>query len=140
MRYAIFIMTLAICAHTALAATDLTAVFQKPGEFVSTGGEEIYRENCAGCHMANGAGVKTGAGMYPALAGNGMVSAPGYTAHVILYGLRGMPSFEQEYTDGQIAAVSNYLSRSFGNKPDGEITGAEVKAERPKMPVVYIEY
>ena len=140
MRYALMIVTLILFTHTALAAVDYKEVFKEPGTFTVTGGEDIYRENCQGCHMAEGKGAHTGAGMYPALADNPSATMPEYTAHIVLYGLRGMPSFEPDLNDAQIAEIANYVSTHFGNKGEGKLSEADVKSTRPEQPVAYIEY
>lgn len=140
MRNALMILTLILFAHTAMAAMDYREVFKESGKFTVTDGEDIYRENCLGCHMAEGKGVHTGAGMYPALANNASAAMPEYTAFVVMHGLRGMPSFEPDFTDAQILEIANYVSTSFGNKPQGKLSEADVKGIRPETPVEYIEY
>ena len=42
---------------------------QRNGGFALEGGEAIYKGICQGCHMADARGA-SGAGAYPALAGN----------------------------------------------------------------------
>lgn len=141
MRYILTILTLTLFAHAAVAAADsvkAAKVFAKTGAYTVTEGKDIYAENCAGCHMPKGEGAK-GVGMYPHLAKNKSVESPDYTAYVILYGLRGMPSLEPYFSDEQVAAVANYVSTAFGNKGTKAVTPDEVKAVRPD-PVEYIEY
>ena len=101
----------------------------------SADGKTIFEHICQGCHMPDAKGA-TGAGTYPALAGNPrLVSAP-YMAAVILHGRRDMPSFIQtgdagplensKLSDAQIADVINYVRTHFGNKYPDHITAAEV--------------
>ena len=140
MRNILIVLSIIIGAHVAAAAVDTGKIFKETGTFSSTDGKELYEENCKGCHMPEGKGVHTGVGMYPALAGNPNVVMPDYTAYVIMHGLRGMPSFEPDMTDEQIAAVSNHVAESFGNKSTGTIKADAVKGIRPANGVVYIEY
>ena len=50
-------------------------LFKDRSAISQTSGEDVYRALCQGCHMADRQGA-SGAGSYPALAGNRMVSAP----------------------------------------------------------------
>lgn len=141
MRYALICISLVIGGHLALAAAGTASTtFPVAGAFTGTDGAELYRDICRACHMPEGEGVRTGAGMFPALARNPDVIMPEYTAYVIMYGLRGMPSFEPDLGDAQIAAIANYVSQSFGNKSAGEIKPDAVQGMRPEKPVEYIDY
>ncbi len=106
----------------------------------STSGEVIYQQICQGCHMPDGHGA-SGAGHYPALAGDrALLSAP-YMALTLIEGRRNMPAFGGKGQEGityivptlddeQIAAVTNYVRTHFGNRFKGTISAAEVKALR----------
>jgi mono/diheme cytochrome c family protein len=110
------------------------------GHVESTSGEVIYQQICQGCHMPDGRGA-SGAGHYPALAGDrALLSAP-YTALTLIEGRRNMPAFggksQEGFTfivptldDEQIAAVTNYVRTHFGNQFKGTISAADVKALR----------
>lgn len=110
------------------------------GHFESTSGEVIYQQICQGCHMPDGRGA-TGAGHYPALAGDrALLSAP-FMALTLIEGRRNMPAFGGKGSEGffyivptlddeQIAAVVNYVRTHFGNHFQGSITAAQVKALR----------
>jgi mono/diheme cytochrome c family protein len=95
-----------------------------------TTGEALYANICQACHMPDGKGA-TGAGTYPALAGNQNLAAAGYPVTVVLHGLRGMPPVGYFMTDDQVAAVVNYVRTHFGNHYPDAVTTAEVKAARP---------
>jgi mono/diheme cytochrome c family protein len=84
-------------------------------------GGEVYLTSCAFCHQPNGEGIP---GMIPALAGNPAVAAEGpeNVIRVVLggleasHGLGPMPATGQAMSDGDIAAVVNYVRASWGNK------------------------
>lgn len=76
------------------------------GEDEATTGAEIYADNCAGCHGADGGG-----GIGPQLSDGAVVAAypnPVDEAIVVNDGMGAMPSFEGELTTEQIAAVVEY--------------------------------
>ena len=91
-------------------------------------GEELYKGICQGCHMPDGKGA-SGAGAYPALAGNKKLGSKAYPEMVVLKGQKAMPSFES-FTDAQTAAVINYVRTHFGNDYKDAVTPEEVKAMR----------
>ena len=119
-------------------------------------GEAIYADVCIACHQAEGAGVE---GIYPALAGNPLVTLPDprVVTMTILYGRGGMPRFNSIYTDEEIAAVTSYLRAAWGNTappvdaasvaslraefeatpeatPQSEITGQDPEGDQPGSP------
>ncbi|MFG6082502.1 cytochrome c [Paracoccus litorisediminis] len=94
-----------------------------------TEGKDIYNAICSGCHMPDGTGA-TGAGHYPALAGNAMLEGPDYPIHMIIHGQKAMPPVGDVMTDDQIAAVVNYIRHDLGNAFEGETTAADVAAAR----------
>jgi mono/diheme cytochrome c family protein len=83
-------------------------------------GAALYLEHCSGCHQAKGRGVP---GVFPPLAGNGVVMAPdpANILKVVLGGVParngyvGMPSFAGQLDDEEIAELANYLRVSWGN-------------------------
>jgi cbb3-type cytochrome c oxidase subunit III len=99
-------------------------------------GAQVYAENCARCHGANGEGVSNN---FPNLAGNESLW-DGPSVNIISMILGGytpwhanqssMPEFNQSLSDDQIAAVSNYVRTSWGNKGTADATADEVGAER----------
>jgi len=94
-------------------------------EQLVTLGASLYREHCADCHGADGKGEPY---VYPALAGNPLVTSPspanllatvrlgGYApstaAHPRPYG---MPPYAQQLSAEEIAAVASYVRRAWGN-------------------------
>jgi mono/diheme cytochrome c family protein len=91
----------------------------------------LYMDHCAGCHQAGGRGVP---GVFPPLAGNGVVLAqsPADIYKVVLGGIpaRGkyvpMPSFAGQLTDKGIADIANYIRTSWGNNAPGNATADAV--------------
>lgn len=114
----------------ATAAQTASSRFSNPARFAAPTGEELYADICAGCHMPNGAGA-TGAGTYPALAGNAKLAAAAYPVTLVINGQKGMPPFGGLLTDQQVAAVVNYVRTHFGNHFTDEVTAADAKAARP---------
>ena len=118
-------------AATAFGQDNATTrrTFSSGFRFVEMTGEELFANVCQGCHMPNASGA-TGAGTYPSLVANRNLEASGYAVHLVVNGRRGMPAFGDMMTDGQIAAVVNYLRTHFGNSYKDTVTAAEVKQAR----------
>jgi mono/diheme cytochrome c family protein len=96
-------------------------------------GALLYREDCAGCHGAQGEGVH---GIYPALAGNGTVLQPTTTnlLQVITYGGFGPTTAGNPrpfgmppgvYSDADMAAVMTFVRTAWGHQA-GAVTPLEV--------------
>src|SRR3954470_14055284 len=119
---------LRICAALMLLVFGATPVFadtaaQRGGGFALEGGEAIYRGVCQGCHMADAKGA-SGAGAYPALAGNPKLATANYVVTIVLKGRKGMPALGDNLSDGQVADVVNYVRSHFGNRYTGQINPA----------------
>jgi mono/diheme cytochrome c family protein len=98
--------------------------------FSEQSGEALYANVCQACHMPDGKGA-TGAGTYPALAGDKNLAAAGYPIHILIHGQRGMPPIGLMMTDAQVAAVVNYVRTHFGNAYQDAVTPEEIKSARP---------
>lgn len=72
----------------------------------------------------------TGAGFYPALAGNKRLKAGSYPVYVLMNGMNGMPPLGQDMTDEQVADVVNYVRTHFGNQYRDAVRPADVSALR----------
>lgn len=100
-------------------------------------GGEIYLSACAFCHGPEGKGV---AGVIPALAGNPAVTAEGpeNVIRVVLGGLEAtkglapMPAVGMGFSDGDVAAVVNFVRTSWGNKAPANAEAGTVAGLRPK--------
>ena len=100
------------------------------------GGQRIFEGVCAACHQWNGGGRQT---RYASLAGSQAVNDPEgiNLVRVMLTGAdlktvkgRGyMPSFGDAYSDGELAAVANYVIGHFGGK-SGRVTAQAVRERR----------
>ncbi|MCC8396756.1 cytochrome c [Paraburkholderia sp. MMS20-SJTR3] len=99
-------------------------------------GAQLFVANCASCHNWSGQGVGASApGAYPSLIHNSTVGAsdPNNLALVILHGVNRttahadvmMPAFGGHLDDEQIAALTNYVTRQFGN-PQATIGASRV--------------
>jgi mono/diheme cytochrome c family protein len=110
-----------------------------PGEPVPKPAAALYLDHCAGCHQAKGRGIP---GVFPPLAGNGVVVAPdpANILKVVLGGVlpRGgyvpMPAFASTLTDQQIADLANYARTSWGNGAVANVTPEMVAAMRRTLP------
>ena len=102
---------------------------------VAADGKKLYTTRCMSCHQNNGQGVT---GVFPPLAGSEWVTGkPDLMVNVILHGLTGeisvkgvkysgaMPPWGTFLKDDEVAAISNYVRTSWGNKAS-EITAEEV--------------
>ncbi|WGS01147.1 cytochrome c [Bradyrhizobium sp. ISRA443] len=103
--------------------------FSSGYRFVEMTGEELFANVCQGCHMPDATGA-IGAGSYPSLAGNKNLEARSYPVFLVVNGRRGMPAFGDMMTDGQVAAVVNYLRTHFGNSFQDVVTAKDVQDAR----------
>jgi len=102
-------------------------------------GAPVYKARCQKCHGSSGRG-----GMFsgPPVAGSAVVQSedPASLINIILHGSDApkalaseswetMPAYADVLDDAQIAAVSNFLRGSWGNRA-GVVTGASVRAQR----------
>jgi mono/diheme cytochrome c family protein len=105
-------------------------------------GQQIYADECAGCHKADGKGTP---GLFPALAGTSLVQQgdPASLLHVVLRGTNGlataqaptaaaMPAFAWILNDGQVAAVLTYIRNSWGNSAPA-VTSSDASKARSAL-------
>lgn len=104
-----------------------------PGNDSIDRGEQIYTQQCAACHQAEGQGIP---GAFPPqkshtvqmFNASGGIGGRDYLAHVLQYGLTGkisvegtsyngnMPAWGGALSDQQITDALNYVVTAFGNK------------------------
>jgi cytochrome c oxidase subunit 2 len=91
-------------------------------------GEEIYKANCAACHMANGQGIP---GTFPALDGSALVKGPA-EGHIdiVMNGKNLMPAFGEQLSDADLAAVITYERNAWSNQTGDMVQPSDVKAAR----------
>ncbi len=126
------ITALALLSATTALGQDSGAgkrTFSSGFRFVEMTGEELFGNVCQGCHMPDATGA-TGAGTYPSLAGNKNLESGSYPIDLVINGRRGMPPFGDMMTDGQVAAVVNYLRTHFGNSYQDAVTTKDVQDAR----------
>ncbi len=98
-------------------------------------GAALYMDNCGGCHQASGRGLP---GVFPPLAGNGVVVAPDPNdiIKVVDGGIKArggyirMPSFKDQLTDEQVADIANYIRTNWGNSAAPNVTSVMVAKMR----------
>ena len=96
-----------------------------PDAAAQSRGAALYVDNCAACHLADGAGMP---GVFPPLRGSAAVQSTGADTviHVVVAGDKtaetkakttglAMPSFAGKMTDQDIADVVNYVRNAWGN-------------------------
>jgi len=126
------IAALALMSATAAFGQDsgvTKRTFSSRYRFVEMTGEELFGNVCQGCHMPDATGA-SGAGTYPSLAGNKNLETGSYPIYLVVNGRRGMPAFGDMMTDGQVAAVVNYLRTHFGNTYQDAVTTKDVQDAR----------
>ncbi|WP_210338431.1 c-type cytochrome [Bradyrhizobium genosp. L] len=126
------VAALLLLSATAALGQDSAAsrrTFSSGYRFVEMTGEELFANVCQGCHMPEATGA-TGAGSYPSLAGNKNLESGSYPVFMVVNGRRGMPAFGDMMTDGQVAAVVNYLRTHFGNDFQDAVTAKDVQDAR----------
>ena len=105
-----------------------------PADQGQMSGPQLYDAWCASCHQASATG--TPGGGLPSLIHNTALgrAQPNNLVMVILTGLarphgEGMPAFGHELSDAQVATLSNYLTRQWGN-PAAQVTPQQVAQAR----------
>ncbi len=114
----------------AAGSVATTAAAQFRAAYPYESGKDLYEHICQGCHMPDGKGASGASSGYPALAGNANLESEMYAPLLILRGQKAMPPFGQ-LSDAQVAAVTNYIRSSFGNRFEGSVTADQVKELRP---------
>ena len=105
-------------------------------------GAALYVDDCAGCHMDNGAGI---ANAFPPLRANSAIQAakPDLLIAVILQGARSpstsakptgltMPAFSNKLDDAEVAALTTYIRNAWGNR-GGEVSKGSVAKLRSTL-------
>lgn len=88
-------------------------------------GEGVYTNNCASCHMADGAGLT---GVFPAITASSVVTGEmDAQVNLILKGKGMMPAFGQILEPVDFAAVVTFIRNGLGNTVGDSIQPATIK-------------
>ena len=97
--------------------------------------EQLYLDHCAACHSVSGKGQPQA--YYPPLVQNAALrrADAGNLLQVLIHGVPAgklyrapaMPGFEDELSHDQIAMLANYTRTTFGERPDSNLTAADVQ-------------
>jgi len=91
-----------------------------------TKGENVYANNCASCHMADGAGM---AGTFPAITASAVVTGDmDAQVELMMKGKGMMPAFGQVLDPVDFAAVASFIRNGLGNSVGDSIQPSAVKA------------
>lgn len=95
-------------------------------------GETVYANNCASCHMPDGAGM---AGTFPAITGSPVVTGDIDAQIDLMYKGKGMmPAFGQMLNEVDFAAVVTYTRNALGNSVGDSVQPSEIKALKSSTP------
>jgi len=119
-----------VVAQAAAAEQDWTQ------EDLIAKGEKVYANNCASCHMADGAGM---AGTFPAISNSPLVIGDiDAQVELMLNGKGMMPAFGQMLDPVDFAAVTTFIRNGLGNAVGDSIQPAAIKSLQAAIPeVVY---
>lgn len=87
-------------------------------------GDQLYVQNCAGCHGQAGEG-----GSGPALVGNEALTDDSAVVEQILNGGGGMPAWQNRLSDEEVAAVGTHIRTNWGNDY-GQVSAEEAESQR----------
>ena len=95
-------------------------------------GESVYANNCASCHMPDGAGM---AGTFPAISGSPVVTGDINGQIDLMYHGKGMmPAFGQMLSEVDFAAVVTYTRNALGNSVGDSVQPSAIKSLKSSMP------
>lgn len=98
---------------TRLALLSLLASAAAPAAALAASPQSLFMDNCSACHQATGKGIP---GAFPPLAGSALVKGdPHLLATTVLNGRAGMPSFKDDLSDADLAAILTYIRGAWGN-------------------------
>jgi cytochrome c oxidase subunit 2 len=119
--------------QTALAEAEKGAADKEwTAEELTAKGETVYANNCASCHMADGAGM---AGTFPAITDSALVNGEmNAQVELMMNGKGMMPAFGQMLSAVDFAAVSTFIRNGLGNEVGDSIQPSEIKALQTALP------
>jgi cytochrome c oxidase subunit 2 len=121
-----------VIEQTGLAAAEANAAEKKwDSEELIAKGEKVYVNNCASCHLEDGAGI---AGTFPAITGSAIVKGElNEQIDLMLNGKDMMPAFGQMLSAVDFAAVSTFIRNGLGNSVGDSVQPSEIKALQSEM-------
>ncbi|MGH8141189.1 MAG: c-type cytochrome [Steroidobacteraceae bacterium] len=116
------------------------AVELKLGEQALARGQAVFLDNCAGCHRADGGGLR---GVFPRLMGSSAIQATraDTVIRIVLQGAHvpstpakrvdfAMPAFAWKLDDAQVSDVVSYIRNAWGNRASPVSADAVAEARR----------
>jgi len=95
-------------------------------------GETVYTNNCASCHMGDGAGM---AGTFPAITASSIVTGDiDAQIDLMMNGKGMMPAFGQMLSAVDFAAVSTFIRNGLGNEVGDSIQPSAIQAKQSALP------
>ncbi|MGR9051648.1 MAG: cytochrome c oxidase subunit II [Gammaproteobacteria bacterium] len=95
-------------------------------------GESVYSNNCASCHMADGAGM---AGTFPAINGSSVVNGDINAQIDLMFKGKGMmPAFGQMLSATDFASVVTYTRNALGNAVGDSVQPSAINALKASLP------
>jgi len=92
-------------------------------------GETVYANNCASCHMADGAGMP---GTFPAITDSAVVTGDmNAQVDLMMNGKGMMPAFGQMLSAVDFAAVSTFIRNGLGNAVGDSIQPSAIQSTLP---------
>ncbi len=116
-----------VIEQTGLAAAEANAAEKEwDSEELIAKGEKVYVNNCASCHLEDGAGI---AGTFPAITDSAIVKGElNEQIDLMLNGKDMMPAFGQMLSAVDFAAVSTFIRNGLGNSVGDSVQPSEIKA------------
>ncbi len=117
----------------ALAAQN-AAHREWPKDELIAKGEDIYANNCASCHMGDGAGIP---GTFPAITGSPVVNGDiNAQVELMMNGKGMMPAFGGMLKPVEFAAVATFIRNGLGNSVGDSIQPAVIQKQQSELAVV----
>ncbi len=119
-----------VVAQKAAAAAAASAADREwTADELIANGETIYANNCASCHMADGAGIP---GTFPAITGSVLVTGDMKAQVDLMMNGKGMmPAFGQMLSAVDFASVSTFIRNGLGNSVGDSIQPSAIQSAAP---------
>ena len=116
-----------VIEQSGLAAAEANAAEKEwDSEELIAKGKKVYVNNCASCHLEDGAGI---AGTFPAITDSAIVKGElNEQIDLMLNGKDMMPAFGQMLSAVDFAAVSTFIRNGLGNSVGDSVQPSEIKA------------